>query len=68
MSDTHKCKIFSNIFYEMNRLNTHIKIVHDTAPSAPPKIGQIVGILKITDGRGRMQGAGFRRQEAIGRR
>ena len=48
-------------------------IVHDTAPSAPPKIGQIVSILKITEGRrqeagGRRQEAGGRRQEAGGRR
>ena len=56
-----------------------MNIVHDTAPSAPPKIGQIVGILKITEGRrqdaggrmqdgGRRQEVGGRRQEAGGRR
>ena len=44
MSDTHKCRIFSHIFHDMNRLNTHMNIVHDIAPSAPQKIGQIVGI------------------------
>ena len=46
-------------------------IVHDTASSAPPKIGQIVVILEITEGRiqgGRRQEAGGRRQEAGGRR
>ena len=48
MSDTHNCRICSHIFDDMNRLNIHMNIVHDTAPSAPPKIGQIVGILKIT--------------------
>ena len=59
-SDTHKCRICSHIFDDMNRLNTHMNIVHDTAPSALPKIGQIVGILKITEGR--RQDAGGRRQ------
>ena len=46
----------------MNRLNTHMTIVHGTAPSAETKIGQIVGILKITGDR--RQEAGGRRQEA----
>ena len=50
----------------MNRLNTHMTIVHDTAHSALPKIGQIVGIFKITGGR--RQEAGGRRQEVGGRR
>ena len=40
-----------------------MNIVHDTAPSAPPKINQIVCILEITE-RGRRQEAGGRRQEA----
>jgi hypothetical protein len=44
MSDTYKCRICSHIFDYMNRLNTHMKKVHDTAPSAPPKIGHIVCI------------------------
>ena len=64
----------------MNRLNTHTNIVHDTAPSDPPKIGQIVDISKITQGRrqdaggimpepgGNRQESGGRRQEAGGRR
>ena len=62
----------SHIFDDMNRLNTHMTVVHDTAPSALPKIHQIVSILKITGGRrqkagGRRQEAGGRRQEAGGR-
>ena len=73
LSDTHKCRICSHIFDDINKLNTHMNIVHDTARSAPPKIGQIVGILKLTGGRrqeagGRRQEAGGRRQEAGGRR
>ena len=66
MSDTYKCRICSHIFDEMNRLKTHMNKVHDTVPSAPPKIGQIVVILKITGGR--KQEAVGRRQEAGGRR
>ena len=50
----------------MNRLKTHMTVMHDTVPSAPPKIGQIVGILKITGGR--RHEAGGRRREAGGRR
>ena len=70
---THKFRIFSHIFDAMNRLNTHMTIVQDTAPSALPKIDQIVGILEKTGGRrqaagGRLQEAGGRRQEAGGRR
>ena len=44
-SHTHKCRICGHIFDDMNRLNTLMNIVHDTAPSGPPKIGIIVGIL-----------------------
>ena len=47
MSDTYNCRICSHIFDYMNRLNTHMNKVPDTAPSAPPKIGQIVVILII---------------------
>ena len=63
MSDTYKCRICSHIFDDMNRLNTHMNNVHDTAHSATPKIGQIVGILKITEGRG--QDAGGRMQHKV---
>ena len=37
--DAHKCRIYSHIFDDMNRLNTHMNVVHDTVPSAPPRIG-----------------------------
>ena len=56
----------SHIFDEMNTLKTSRTIVHDTAPTAPPNIGQIVSILKITGGK--RQEAGGRRQEARGKR
>ena len=45
-----------------------MNIVHDTAPSAPPKIGQIFGLLKLQKAGGRMQEAINRRQEAGGGR
>ena len=59
----------SHIFDVMNMLKTHMTVMHDTLPSVPPKIGQIVRILKITGDRrhkagGRRQEAGGRRQEA----
>ena len=44
------------MFDDMNRMKTHMIIVHDTAPTAPPKIGKIVAIWKITGGERREAG------------
>ena len=39
--------------------------MHDTAPSAPPKIGQIVGILKITGGRRQETGGAIQQTKGM---
>ena len=33
--NTKKYRMFSRIFEDLNWLKTHVKIVHDTAPTAP---------------------------------
>ena len=73
-SDTNKCRIYSHIFDEINRLSTHMTtIVQDTVPSAPPKIGRIVDNLWQEAGGRRQEAAGIRpqaagsRQQAAGR-